>query len=206
MTKTTKSKMLSFLLCFVMIATTFCQTAMTAQAAGTKDITVTDAQGTAVQDVTLPKNGPKDQKTRLTARAGVSAEAKYQWQILASADPELWVDIRGEKDADISVSYPMVRNLIDKDTASTSLRCKIKDGDKTLTSDAVKVTVGEKVRAEAAAHPTKAEIRKAAAKAATDPTPQADDEITAEEIAYLGEGGLCLNCPVCTFPNCGFGK
>lgn len=179
MTKTTKSKMLSFLLCFVMIATTFCQTAMTAQAAGTKDITVTDAQGTAVQDVTLPKNGPKDQKTKLTARAGVSADAKYQWQILASADPELWVDIRGEKDADISVSYPMVRNLIDKDTASTSLRCKIKDGDKTLTSDAVKVTVGEKVRAEAAAHPTKAEIRKAAAKTATDPTPQADDEITA---------------------------
>ena len=22
----------------------------------------------------------------------------------------------------------------------------------------------------------------------------------------LGEGGLCLNCPVCTFPNCSFGK
>jgi hypothetical protein len=22
----------------------------------------------------------------------------------------------------------------------------------------------------------------------------------------LGEGGLCLNCEVCTFPNCGFGK
>ena len=175
MTKTTKSKMLSFLLCFVMITTTFCQTAMTAQAAGTKDITVTDAQGTAVQDITLPKNGPKDQKTKLTARAGVSADAKYQWQILASADPELWVDIRGEKAAEISVSYPMVRNLIDKDTGSTSLRCKIKDGSKTLTSDAVKVTAGEKVRAEAAAHPTKAEIRKAAAKTATDPTPQADD-------------------------------
>lgn len=179
MTKTTKSKMLSFLLCFVMIATTFCQTAMTAQAAGTKDITVTDAQGTAVQDVTLPKNGPKDQKTRLTARAGVSADAKYQWQILASADPELWVDIRGEKAAEISVSYPMVRNLIDNDTASTSLRCRIKDGSKTLTSDAVKVTAGEKVRAEAAAHPTKAEIRKAAAKTATPATPQTDDEITA---------------------------
>ena len=179
MTKTTKSKMLSFLLCFVMIATTFCQTAMTAQAAGTKDITVTDAQGTAVQDVTLPKNGPKDQKTKLTARAGVSADAKYQWQILASADPELWVDIRGEKAAEISVSYPMVRNLIDKDTGSTSLRCRIKDGSKTLTSDAVRVTAGEKVRAEAAAHPTKAEIRKAAAKTATPATPQADDEITA---------------------------
>ena len=34
----------------------------------------------------------------------------------------------------------------------------------------------------------------------------ADDEVTAQEIAGLGQGGLCLNCPVCTFPNCGFGK
>ena len=34
----------------------------------------------------------------------------------------------------------------------------------------------------------------------------ADDFITADELALLGEGGLCLNCPVCTYPNCGFGK
>jgi molybdenum cofactor synthesis domain-containing protein len=34
----------------------------------------------------------------------------------------------------------------------------------------------------------------------------ADDEVTAEELAALGEGGLCLNCPTCIFPNCGFGK
>lgn len=32
------------------------------------------------------------------------------------------------------------------------------------------------------------------------------DEITAEELASLGEGGLCLNCAVCTYPACGFGK
>lgn len=31
-------------------------------------------------------------------------------------------------------------------------------------------------------------------------------EVKADELARLGEGGLCLNCPVCTFPNCGFGK
>ena len=29
--------------------------------------------------------------------------------------------------------------------------------------------------------------------------------VTREEIAALGEGGLCLGCGVCTFPNCGFG-
>jgi len=38
------------------------------------------------------------------------------------------------------------------------------------------------------------------------PRIMADDEISVEELAALGEGGLCLNCPVCTFPNCGFGK
>ena len=38
------------------------------------------------------------------------------------------------------------------------------------------------------------------------PHVMADDEITAENLSSLGEGGLCLSCPVCTFPNCGFGK
>lgn len=38
------------------------------------------------------------------------------------------------------------------------------------------------------------------------PRIMADDEVTAEELASLGEGGLCLNCPVCTWPACGFGK
>ena len=38
------------------------------------------------------------------------------------------------------------------------------------------------------------------------PRVMADDEVFEEELWGLGEGGLCLNCPVCTFPNCGFGK
>ena len=38
------------------------------------------------------------------------------------------------------------------------------------------------------------------------PRIMADDPICREEIALLGEGGLCLNCSVCTFPDCGFGK
>ena len=32
------------------------------------------------------------------------------------------------------------------------------------------------------------------------------DLVTADELAALGEGGLCLNCTVCTYPACGFGK
>ena len=34
----------------------------------------------------------------------------------------------------------------------------------------------------------------------------ADDPITSDELASLGEGGLCLNCPVCTFPHCGLSR
>lgn len=38
------------------------------------------------------------------------------------------------------------------------------------------------------------------------PRIMADDPITAKELASLGEGGFCLGCDVCTYPNCGFGK
>lgn len=30
--------------------------------------------------------------------------------------------------------------------------------------------------------------------------------VTKAEIAAMGEGGLCLGCEVCTYPNCGFGS
>ena len=33
-----------------------------------------------------------------------------------------------------------------------------------------------------------------------------DTPITAAWLSRLGNGGLCLNCPQCHFPNCGFGK
>lgn len=34
----------------------------------------------------------------------------------------------------------------------------------------------------------------------------AGEKITNEDLAAYGEGGLCLSCPDCHFPNCGFGK
>jgi molybdenum cofactor synthesis domain-containing protein len=34
----------------------------------------------------------------------------------------------------------------------------------------------------------------------------AGKRISAQDLAALGNGGLCLNCPTCTYPNCGFGK
>ena len=34
----------------------------------------------------------------------------------------------------------------------------------------------------------------------------AGEKLTKDDLDALGEGGLCLSCPECTFPNCGFGK
>lgn len=34
----------------------------------------------------------------------------------------------------------------------------------------------------------------------------AGERLSEQDFTVLGEGGLCLNCPVCTYPNCGFGK
>lgn len=38
------------------------------------------------------------------------------------------------------------------------------------------------------------------------PRLMAGEVLEKRELDVLGEGGLCLSCPVCTFPNCGFGK
>ncbi len=38
------------------------------------------------------------------------------------------------------------------------------------------------------------------------PRIMADEKLEAKDFQILGEGGFCLNCEKCTFPNCGFGK
>lgn len=38
------------------------------------------------------------------------------------------------------------------------------------------------------------------------PRIMADEKITKDDLSKLGLGGLCLNCHVCNYPNCGFGK
>lgn len=38
------------------------------------------------------------------------------------------------------------------------------------------------------------------------PRVMANDRVSGKDLAALGHGGLCLNCEVCTYPNCGFGK
>lgn len=38
------------------------------------------------------------------------------------------------------------------------------------------------------------------------PLLMAEIPVTAQDLAAMGHGGMCLNCEVCSYPNCGFGK
>lgn len=38
------------------------------------------------------------------------------------------------------------------------------------------------------------------------PRLMAGEVLTKQDFTVLGQGGLCLSCDICTFPNCGFGK
>ena len=38
------------------------------------------------------------------------------------------------------------------------------------------------------------------------PRIMSDQTLTLEELTTLGVGGLCLDCDICIYPNCGFGR
>ena len=164
MTNTKKSKILSFLLCFVMIATAFCQVPMIASADTVKDISIVNSDGETVDTISLPQND----KVTLTAKSKASDNAKYQWQVLADKENKLWVNINGEKSADIHLSYAMLCNVLDED-GTIAVRCKVKAGEeKAQASDPVTVTIS-KEKSAAKKNPenqTKSQIRAAAAKSA----------------------------------------
>lgn len=123
-----KKRIVALLLCCVMLLTLSPSLIATA----TADDETTPAQ-TEVTVSPAKANLPRNKKVTLTAQA---KDAKsYQWQIMAEDD--LWVDISGETESTIQVSYAMVASLLDGSKAQ--LRCKTDLG----TTDPATVTVTE---------------------------------------------------------------
>lgn len=123
-----KKRIVALLLCCVMLLTLSPSLIATA----TADDETTPAQ-TEVTVSPAKANLPRNKKVTLTAQA---KDAKsYQWQIMAEDD--LWVDISGETESTIQVSYAMVASLLDGNKAQ--LRCKTDLG----TTDPATVTVTE---------------------------------------------------------------
>ena len=123
-----KKRIVALLLCCVMLLTLSPSLIATA--------TADDETAPAQTEVTVSPakaNLPQNKKVTLTAQA---KDAKsYQWQIMAEDD--LWVDISGETERTIHVSYAMVASLLDGNKAQ--LRCKTDLG----TTDPATITVTE---------------------------------------------------------------
>lgn len=152
MTRTKKSKLLSFLLCFVMVATAFGQIPMIASATETgSDGLQIQQDGEDIDNLTLQK----DEKCEIEA---TGASGDVQWQYYAE-DYEMWISIYGETSAKCTLTYAKVCNMLD-DNDQTKIRCTQQDGDTTVKSNEVTLTVKE-AQDEAAA-PARFSLRSAA--------------------------------------------
>ena len=168
-----KKRIVALLLCCVMLLTLSPSLIATA----TADDETTPAQ-TEVTVSPAKANLPRNKKVTLTAQA---KDAKsYQWQIMAEDD--LWVDISGETESTIQVSYAMVASLLDGNKAQ--LRCKTDLG----TTDPATVTVTE-------AQAVAAAPAKAAPKAGT-VTKEA--EAINKAVVQASEGDADADAPVPT--------
>lgn len=168
-----KKRIVVLLLCCVMLLTLSPSLIATA----TAEDETTPAQ-TEVTVSPAKANLPRNKKVTLTAQA---KDAKsYQWQIMAEDD--LWVDISGETESTIQVSYAMVASLLDGNKAQ--LRCKTDLG----TTDPATVTVTE-------AQAVAAAPAKAAPKAGT-VTKEA--EAINKAVVQASEGDADADAPVPT--------
>lgn len=168
-----KKRIVALLLCCVMLLTLSPSLIATA----TAEDETTPAQ-TEVTVSPAKANLPRNKKVTLTAQA---KDAKsYQWQIMAEDD--LWVDISGETESTIQVSYAMVASLLNGSKAQ--LRCKTDLG----TTDPATVTVTE-------AQAVAAAPAKAAPKAGT-VTKEA--EAINKAVVQASEGDADADAPVPT--------
>ena len=133
-----KKRLLAAVLCLAMLISCVPSFAFQAQAS---ELPVITCNGSAQSAVSFPRN----ERITLTAEGG----AWYQWQI--KVNDSLWVNISGETGETLDVSYAMIANLCQGDTAYLRV---VADGERK--SEPVAVTAGEakiKTSEESAAAP-----------------------------------------------------
>ncbi len=93
--------------------------------------------GADASSVNLIENGKVLLKADPTYFIG---DVKYQWQILADAEKDLWIDISDRRGAECDVTYALVKSCLDrKDRAY--LRVRATSGDVSAISDPVRIDV-----------------------------------------------------------------
>ena len=109
-------------------------------------VTVEPAQGeTTVTVEGIPATEytmEKYEKPLLEASSTLTGTVAYRWQILADREANLWVDIYGQDDSTLSLSYAMVKTLLSSENQAW-VRCISSADGQEVISEAFCVTVYE---------------------------------------------------------------
>ena len=116
-----KFKFLSvcFVICALAAAFAIVPGAFAEDAASGSAVTITQ-DGSPVTDLTLPQN------EKMVLHAETLLPGDIQWQYLADRNTELWVDIYGDTDADFTLSYAKVFNMLNAE-GMAQIRCVVGD-------------------------------------------------------------------------------
>lgn len=135
-------------------------------------VTVT-CQGEPVQELTVAQQERRQIHARYT---GGKDSGSFQWQICS--DQDVWVDIQGQTQDSLELSYALTRSVLD-DAAGTYVRCSVSDREQQVYSDPVAVNIAYQASDWLS--------RQDAPAAAADPmpAPRADSEYVTITVNYL---------------------
>ena len=94
-------------------------------------------EGTAITDITIPQN---EKKTVTAVCSSAREHNTYQWQILADVSADVWVDITGQSQPAIELSYALLSSVLDE-AGSGYIRCNVSTEENIVYSDPVCATV-----------------------------------------------------------------
>lgn len=102
-------------------------------------VSITDKMGNSVSEIVLPQY-EKPEFSAISSLSKTTADVKYQWQICYDVDNYLWVDIYGENNATIKISYGMVKTLLDEN-GQCAIRCESKTSTMAAYSKPIVITL-----------------------------------------------------------------
>lgn len=132
-----KKRVVSFLL-LICTVLSFCVYPVVMTATSEEHYSVIiKADGKKVSEIIVAENEKKELTAECTP---VNSKASYQWEICMDEQNDLWVEIQGENERSIALSYPMIASLIDM-SGSVYIRSRLTINEKKYYSDSVRVIV-----------------------------------------------------------------
>lgn len=94
-------------------------------------------EGSENGNILLSQN---ERKTVTAKCASAGADSIWQWQVLADMQAGLWVDITGQNEHSMELSYAMLSSVLDV-SGGAYIRCEVTVEDETVYSDPISVTI-----------------------------------------------------------------